>query len=69
MKNKKWKRKAKRLYGYCCSIKCPQCKYYKIVNCTPYEVDFDCCAPCYLPGNTDIRILEKEFYKSPLKHV
>lgn len=61
MRNKKWKRKVKRLFGYCMSRKCPECKYYDIVLCTPFEVDFDCCAPSYLPGHTGIRILEKEF--------
>lgn len=29
MKNKKWKRKAKKLVGYCMTTRCPNCKYYK----------------------------------------
>ena len=61
MKNQKWRRKAKRLFGYCISRKCTECKYYKVSHATPYETDFDCFAPSYLPSLDGIRMLEKEF--------
>ncbi len=65
MKNKKWKRKAKRLLGYCIKTKCPECKYYKIVYSSPFETEFDCCAPSYMPGiSRGIRFIEKEFNNS-----
>lgn len=60
MKNKKWKRKAKRLVGYCMTTRCPNCKYYKAFIDWDEEIIFDCAAPSYLPGASSIRIVEKE---------
>lgn len=52
MKNKRWKRKAKKLFGYCISRKCIDCKFYN---------EDDCCSESYIPAQTNIRDLEKEF--------
>ena len=60
MKNKRWKRKAKRLLGYCMKTKCTNCKYYNSYINWDGDVTFDCAAPSYLPGITSLRIIEKE---------
>ena len=63
MKNKRYKREAKRLIGYCLSVKCYNCKYYSATQDWDGDYVFDCSAPSYLPAFAGIRIVEKEFKK------
>lgn len=62
MKNKKWKRKAKRLYGHCHNTICPQCKYveYFPEYYMGEEVGYyTCCSQCY--EGESLRELERWF--------
>lgn len=68
LKNKPWKRKAKRLLGYCVTNKCFDCKYYSnIVDSEGYYYG-DCSAPAYLPQLSGIRAIEIELRNSKEKH-
>lgn len=60
MENKRWKRQAKRLKGYCLSVECERCKYW-INKSFPKEIiEWNCNAPAFIPGYRNIRNLEKD---------
>lgn len=56
MKNKKWKRKAKRIIGNCMTAECQKCKFYEMYI-TNEEVICDC--RYGIPVLGGIRNLEK----------
>lgn len=60
MRNKRWKRQAKRLKGYCLSVECENCKYWKDNGYPRVLKGWNCNAVAFNPGHRDLRSLEKD---------